>query len=127
MPSERIHRNPAGELRRVRGRGTGVEMLALALCSIADVPLVGPCGSKMESDPKVLSLETTDDRIIGLLRLKAEKACEGHATVQSGMTDLDIWMNIRRLGSVRPEAPTRDEVDLRNRVDSQLGPFPRPN
>ena len=145
MPSERIHRNPAGELRRVRGRGTGVEMLALALCSIADVPLVGPCGSKMESDPKVLSLETTDDRIIGLLRLKAEKACEGHATVQSGMTDLDIWMNIDAalaspiaetaaldLLGPKPQPATRSTYEIEwipnlghslDRIDSHVTPF----
>jgi hypothetical protein len=44
--------------------------------------------------PEVRAMESTDQRIAGLLQLKVDKVCTGRPTLRPGATDLDVWSSL---------------------------------
>ena len=117
MPSERIERDPSGEFHRLTKRGVAADVAVVVACTLAGASPIGFCQPKAEYNPAVRGLEAIDDRIVGLLLLKAQKTCDGRATVQPSMTDLDIWKNIH---------PALESLVGETAALDLLGPKPQP-
>lgn len=92
---------------------TGKERTSRYVANVIVIPLSLPLGGGYIGDHGSAVLDAADRRILGLLRLKRDRACPPAATSEPGLTDLQM---LQQLEPLMPEEGELDRAALDRRT-----------
>jgi hypothetical protein len=86
---------PIREQEPAQHRATPKEVTANVAAVVGCTLILAGCNAvPARKSPEVHAVESADQRIAGLLRLKVDKVCAGRPTLRPGAMDLDVWSSL---------------------------------